>query len=82
MQLALNAVIFILGYSIAFAVVAKPTQSRKAIAQFLNKLRFVTNGFKSAYPTSEAEKTELLPEEERQADRAAVLSSKAELLTK
>ena len=82
MQLALNAVIFILGYSIAFAVVAKPIQSRKAITQFLNKLRFVTNGFKSVSPALDAEKTALLPEGERQADRAALSSSGAELLTK
>jgi hypothetical protein len=59
MQIAVNAVMFV----IVFVVVTKPMQIRKAINQFIRKLRFVTNGFKLKTPTSEREEAALLPDD-------------------
>jgi hypothetical protein len=74
MQLAINAIIFVL----AFVVVAKPLQFRKAISQFIKKLRFVTDGFKLGTFVSELEKAALLPDD---VDETRPFSH-AELLTR
>lgn len=77
MQFAINVAIFILGYAIAFAVVAKPKEFRKSLAQFSGKLRFVTNGLKSSSPSTKAEEAELLPQR-----RESLSNLECELLTK
>lgn len=58
MQIAINAVILV----IAFLVVTKPLQIRKAFNQFIKNLKFVINSFKLNTSASEREEAALLPE--------------------
>lgn len=48
MQLALNIIVFFLGFSAAIFVAVRPSKFRDDIDGFLAKLRYVTNGFKPA----------------------------------
>ncbi|KAM0311597.1 hypothetical protein ACHAPQ_012366 [Fusarium lateritium] len=59
MQIAINAIIF----AIAFVAITKPIQFRKALNQFIKKLRFVTNIFKLKIPISKWEETSLLSDD-------------------
>jgi hypothetical protein len=61
MQLAINAIILVL----AFTVVAKPIQFRKAVNRLIKKLRSATNGFeKVALLPNEFEEIQLLSDSE------------------
>ena len=48
MQLALNIIVFFLGFSAAIFVAVRPSKFRDDIDGFLAKLRYVSNGFKPA----------------------------------
>ncbi|KAI6760430.1 hypothetical protein HG530_009290 [Fusarium avenaceum] len=58
MQIAINAVIL----AIAFMVAIKPLQIRKAINQFIKKIKFVVYGSKLNTSPSEREEAALLPD--------------------
>ncbi|KAJ4138417.1 hypothetical protein NW768_002248 [Fusarium equiseti] len=61
MQLAINAIILVL----AFTVVAKPIQFRKAVNRLIKKLRSATNGFeKVAFIPNEFDEISLLSDSE------------------
>lgn len=47
MQLALNVIVFFLGFSIATFIALRPVKARKGIQQLSTNLRTVTDGFKA-----------------------------------
>ena len=49
MQLALNIVVFFLGFSLATLVAIRPKKARQDLEKFSANLRHATNGFKSGF---------------------------------
>lgn len=48
MQLALNLIIFVFGFSLAAFIAVEPEKTRKNLATFISSLRYVVDGSRTA----------------------------------